>query len=270
MFQVLKEKKNKQSMGSYSSLCPIKNMTIIIPYLNNMIDLAVLLVQLQQQTVKPNCIYIADNSSDESGLAIAKRYHFDKSIRIAIEPKAGTIHESWNKGIVYAGTDDVCILNDDIMVPQDFVFVMEQYMRHKHPQDTNVMMYCPHNDGFPPTLTPRQGYQWFPGSELSHRYLYQQEYVLPPSLRGWCMAIPRSTINEIGLFDESLTLYFGDKDYEARIFSAGGAICFVKGLFVQHFGSSSTRRMISTEVGSLYAHDEAVYKTKYNINENTK
>lgn len=235
-------------------------MTIIIPYLNNPMDLAVLLVQLQQQRKKPKAIYVADNSPDGSGFEIAKRYHFDDKCPIAVQKNVGPIHRSWNAGIEFAQGDDVAIINDDIMIPWDFVDVFSEYLK-----SDGAMMYCPDNPGFPPVQKVRKGYEWYSSANLSYRLLDHQEHELPPSLTGWCMVIPHKTIEQIGVFDEAFKLYFGDKDYEARIFNAGGNVAFIKGLNVQHFGSTSTLKREPKRINKFYAHDEAVYKEKYKI-----
>lgn len=223
-------------------------------------DLAVLLTQLQQQREKPKLVFIADNSKDGSGLAIATRYHHDDSIPFVIQRNVGPIHKSWNTGIKFAGDDDVAIINDDVLLPWDFVDSFSAYAK-----SGGAMMYCPDNAGFPPTNRIRKGYEWYSKSVLDFRLLDHAEYVLPPSLTGWCMIIPNSTIKKVGMFDEGFKLYFGDKDYEARIFKHGGQIAFIKGLYVQHYGSTSTLNMEPKKVKSSYVHDEAYFKNKYNI-----
>lgn len=217
-------------------------------------------MQLQQQRQKPEGVFLADNSPDGSGFRIAKRYHFDDSIPFAIQRNVGPIHKSWNTGIEFFKGKDCAILNDDCLIPRDFVDVFSAYAK-----SGSADMYCPDNPGFPPVERVRKGYEWYSSTDTSLRTLDKQQYVLPPSITGWCMVIPHSTIEKIGLFDEGFNLYFGDKDYEARIFNAGGRVAFINGLNVQHFGSSSTKRMKPSKVNSRYAHDEAYYKKKYGI-----
>ncbi len=238
-------------------------MTIVIPTRNNPSDLAVLLMQLQQQREKPKAVFIADNSVDGSGFEIAKRYHFDKDVPFAIQRNVGNIHKSWNTGIDFAGDDDVALLNDDCLISWDFVDNFSAYAR-----SGGAEMYCPDNSGFPPTQRVREGYEWYSKSELSYRLLDHQEYELPPSLTGWCMVIPHTTIQKVGTFDEQFKLYFGDKDYEARIFNSKGRIAFISGLNVQHYGSSSTFKIEPKKIDKYYKHDEARYKEKYEISKN--
>lgn len=235
-------------------------MTIIIPTRNNPSDLAVLLTQLQQQRMKPKAIFLADNSVDGSGFEMAKRYHFDDNCPIAIQRNVGNIHKSWNKGIEFAQGDDVAIINDDCLIPWDFVDTFSEYLK-----SDGAQMYCPDNQGFPPVQRVRKGYEWYSRSDLSYRLLDHQEHELPPSITGWCMVIPNKTIQSVGTFDENFKLYFGDKDYENRIFSSGGRVAFIKGLNVQHYGSSSTFKLEPKKIDKLYAHDEAEYKKKYKL-----
>jgi GT2 family glycosyltransferase len=224
-------------------------------------DLAVLLVQLQQQTVKPKAIYIADNSGTDEALRIATRYKFDKDIPIAVEKNVGTIHQSWNAGIEFAKGDDVAILNDDIMIPEDFIETFEKAKGCEH------SMYCPANDGFPPVKHVRGGYSWkkAAGVVRAEKVIQEKKQTLLPDLKGWCMVIPNKTIQTIGLFDENLKLYFGDTDYEARILKAGGSIAFISGLNVQHFGSSSTQNVEPKKINGWYEHDEKFYKEKWSL-----
>lgn len=232
-------------------------MTIVIPYRNNPIDLGILLMQLQSQTVKPRVIYLADNSEDGSGLKIARRYQWGAPITVQMQ--TGGIHRSWNKGIEYA-QDDVAILNDDVLIPENFVGIFDHLLK-----ESDAMMYCPANPGFPPTSEVRKDYQWQSQGQVSTYTLDHQQYVLPPSITGWCMVLPQRTIQTIGKFDENFKLYFGDKDYEARIFNSGGKVEFVDHLFVHHYGSSSTFKLSKGEVNELYKQDEKLYKKKYAI-----
>ena len=234
-------------------------MVVVIPTVGNP-DLGVLLMQLQQQREKPRIVYIADNSANGEGLRIARRYHFDTTIPFVIQRNVGPIHKSWNTGIKFAKEDDVVILNDDCLVSWDFIDTFSAYAK-----SGGAMMYCPDNAGFPPVTKVRPGYDWYSKTELSYRLLGEQEYILPPSITGWCMVIPHDTIKRVGMFDESFKLYFGDKDYEARMFKKGGQVAFIKGLNVQHFGSSSTVTQPSNKIQNFYKHDEAFYKQKYNL-----
>lgn len=233
-------------------------MIVAIPYANNPLDLAVLLTQLQSQEVLPTAIYLADNSKDGEGIRIAERYHW--KIPIATQKKVGGVYASWNAAIRYAGDEDLAIINDDIMISRDFVSIMSKYA-----QSGEAAMYCPASSGFPPVNNIRSGYDWTQTNELSYFFLEKEQYLLPPSIAGWCFVLPKKTRETIGNFDETYGLYFGDKDYEKRIFEAKQKVCFIKGLQVQHFGSTSTLKIKPKNHQALYKLDEETYKKKWGI-----
>lgn len=62
-------------------------------------------------------------------------------------------------------------------------------------------------------------------------------------IAGWCFAIRRVDLNEIGLFDQSLRLYFSDTDLQLRIIEKFGsaAMTVVNDLLVVHRGHQTTQ-----------------------------
>lgn len=235
-------------------------MIVVIPYANNPLDLSVLLMQLQCQRVKPKEIFLADNSADGSGVKIAERYQW--SVPIATMRNVGTIYESWNKGIEYALSKDetVAVVNDDILIPWDFVATMEEYAK-----TGGALMYCPDVDGSAPVGKVRKHYEFYSKSDLDYRLLDHQEYSYPPSLKGWCFVITKETREKIGLFDTQFKVWYGDKDYEARIFNAGGKVCFIKGMNVHHYGTSSYMKIDKDVFKKSNLEDQLAYEKKYNI-----
>lgn len=233
-------------------------MTIIIPYANNQTDFAVLLMQLQMQKVPPNAIYVADNSPDGSGFNIVKRYQF--SVPIVVEKKAGSIYESWNKGIKFAGGDDVVILNDDILIPFDFCEVMGEVLASK-----KADAYCPASAGFPPVRRVRDNYAFYPNTLIKIDIVNTVKSTHVPTIKGWCFALPRTTIEKIGLFDEQFNIWYGDKDYEKRIFDAGGKIMFLENFNVHHFGTSSYSKISKKKYLKNNYTDQIKYEKKHDV-----
>jgi GT2 family glycosyltransferase len=64
-------------------------------------------------------------------------------------------------------------------------------------------------------------------------------------VEGWCCAVATAQVREIGLFDESLRLYFSDTDLQARLARAWGPDCLAVvgdvGEALRHCGHASTR-----------------------------
>jgi GT2 family glycosyltransferase len=232
-------------------------MKVIIPYANNPTDFAVLLTQLQSQTVLPDHIFVADNSKDKSGYQIALRYQWKVPISVVIKP--GNIYTSWNRGIEYC-QDDVCILNDDILIPENFIAVMNMFA-----DSGKADMYCPDNAGFPPTQRVRKHYKWNNQKVAISRVITKPEQTHIPDLRGWCFCLPKKTIKDVGLFDESYGIWYGDKDYEMRLFEKGKSIAFLFGLNVHHYGTSSYSKIDKKLFNRSNIDDQVRFENKFGI-----
>lgn len=211
-----------------------KGIAVVIPHYSNSHDMAVLLMQLQQQTVKPTHIYLADNSENGNGMRLAQRYQWNTPI--FVDQKVGNIYKSWNEGIRFSWGMDVFVLNDDILIPKDFI---EQMMLKK----SNAYAVCPLTSGFPPVGTIRPHYQWHHSSHLETTFADEPTETYLPFMRGWCFMLPFATYSQVGLFDEEFQIWFGDTDYDRRLMveakkTGRHAVCYVP-VPVHHYGTSS-------------------------------
>lgn len=236
-------------------------MIAIIPTYNNPTDLAVLLVQLQQQTVLPTSIFLADNSPSGYGLELVKRHQW--AVPIYVHPNAGTIYQSWNKGIQFAEGDDVVILNDDLLIPQDFIYRLERAF------NDDYFCLCPASPGFPPVGKVREGYTWSSRIDQRKRQSYTNNTRLihryVPLLTGWCFALHRDLVDNIGEFDESFQIWYGDTDYSKRLTDAGFKHTFINQLFVQHYGTSSYSKIDTKVFNKTNYQDQVKYEQKHGI-----
>lgn len=236
-------------------------MIAIIPTYCNPVDLSVLLVQLQQQTTQPRAIFLADNSEGSYGLDLVKRYQW--AVPIYVHPKAGTIYDSWNVGIKFAGGDDVVILNDDILIPQDFLYRITRGFSDGH------KCLCPTSPGFPPVSRVREGYAWRAAKSLrkSQSYVQQTKAVHTnlPLLTGWCFALHHELIEKVGLFDTTYQIWYGDTDYSKRITDSGYTHTFINELFVQHYGTSSYSKIDVAIFNSSNYLDQIKYEKRHKL-----
>lgn len=232
-------------------------ITVVIPTANNPIDCAILLTQLQQQSILPDQIYLADNSDDGYGTEIATRYQFTTPIYVDLMP--GTITKSWNQGIRFA-KGDVLILNDDIMIPHNFIEVMKSAL-----EEEAGLCVCPHNEGFPPVNGVREGYSWIKASDISYHRVDQLPYPYLPAIRGWCFGLTRKCIDTVGLFDETFQAYYGDTDYSRRLLKHPNGIVYINGLFVHHFGNSSYSKIPKMTFKNYNYQDQLAYEKKWNL-----
>lgn len=205
-------------------------ISVIIPYYYNSDGLAVLLTLLQAQTTPPKLIIVIDNSTNQEGAHICKKYKYNVPIKIYFT--AGTIYESWNKAI-QSTKNDVLILNDDVLLSINCIETLE-----KAKKISPALCYVPNT----PSIKHQKGvmftknFRWF----SSAKFIFRQTIWMP----GFCFFLPRKTINAIGLFDTKFKFWYGDFDYQERLLSFAkrkqiSAICRIDNLHIYHFGRMS-------------------------------
>ena len=62
---------------------------------------------------------------------------------------------------------------------------------------------------------------------------------LPGYLQGACLLIPRSTLETVGLLDETFHFFCEDADYSLRVRAAGLRLAVAEGTRILHYGSST-------------------------------
>jgi GT2 family glycosyltransferase len=85
---------------------------------------------------------------------------------------------------------------------------------------------------------------WQAGAEM-HDLGYGARLALtwrPSAVTAACLATPRSTFNEVGGFDEDLTVSFNDVDYCLRVRAAGQAVVWTPHAVLKHHESASRGR----------------------------
>jgi len=234
-------------------------MKAIITYYNARENLAVLLTQLQAQLVQPEEIIIIDTSPTKSGLEVAQRFNANSGVPVKVECARCGIYEAWNRGIDLAGDSDVVIMNDDLLIPMNFIDVLGLVA-------LNSPTYC-----IVPDTPAKEHYK----DKVDERFGFYSR--LPESVEdlevvdwmpGFCFMLKKEAIKEIGVFDEKhFKCWFGDDDYQNRLIKAGKKnnvfpILKIKPLRVYHYGGSSYEYK-SKEVQRIIDKDRKSYAKKY-------
>lgn len=234
-------------------------MKCIITYYNARENLAVLLTQLQAQLVQPEEIIIIDTSPNKTGLEVAQRFNANAGCPIKVECARVGIYEAWNRGIDLAGETDVVIMNDDLIIPMNFIDVLGMVA-----MDTPA--YC-----IIPDTPPKEHYK----DKINENFGFYSK--LPESVEdlelsewmpGFCFMLKKEAIKEIGVFDEKhFKVWFGDDDYQNRLHRAGKKnnifpILKIKTMRVYHYGGSSYEYK-TKEVQRLIDKDRKSYAKKY-------
>lgn len=233
-------------------------ITVCIPTINNDTDLAVLYQQLQCQKNMPKdvVIYIADNSKTKYAQRIVQRYQW--SLETVIDPYAEHIMPSWNHAIDFRPAN-VIFLNDDLLIPEDFLSRMQRAFDDGH------VCVNPDAPGFPPRRSVRSDYKW-PTEGNNQEYYLLRDPIDPllPTLKGWCFGMSQELIAEVGHFDPQFKIWYGDTDMDRRIIKKH-PITFIKELFVNHFGSTSSLKIDREEFGIENIKNQLAFENKHGI-----
>lgn len=237
----------------------IKPLSVIVPYHRNKDGLAVTLTALQAQIVPPKAIVVIDTSRNKSGLEIARRYATRGEVPIVVEvaPRAG-IYEAWNKGLSIVGEQDVAIINDDLLIPLNFIDILS-FARAAVP----ALSYAP-------VTPPRDHYK----DEVDVEFAWWNEVPSRPEhfsqidwLPGFCFMLTKEALNLVGQFDEGFKVWFGDDDYQERLKRLPRdaripAIVRINTLYAYHYGGQSYHYQTKT-VKAKIDKDRAYFTSKY-------
>ena len=148
-----------------------------------------------------------------------------------------------NIGIRAAGDDDVVLLNDDALLksPRGFTIMFDELRQHS---DYGLCgSTCNNVDNTN---------QW----PQSHGFRFE-----PRMVCFVCVAIPRTTIERVGLLDERFVNYgFDDDDYCERVRRAGLKIGISDHCFVDHKHLTSTFRGMGH---ADMTHNQRIYAEKW-------
>jgi len=237
----------------------IRPLSVIIPYHRNQTGLAVTLATLQAQIVPPKAIVVIDTSRNKSGLEIARRYatHGQVPVVVEVAPRVD-IYEAWNKGLSIVGEEDTLIINDDLLMPLNFVDVLS-FSRSVVP----ALAYAPVT---PPREHSRPdvdvNFAWW--NEVPGR---PEDFSLVDWLPGFCFMLSKEALSLVGGFDDGFKVWFGDDDYQERLKRMAKranlpAIVRINTLYAYHYGGRSYQYQTKT-VKAKIDKDRAYFRSKY-------
>ena len=201
-------------------------------------------------------IYVVDNASTD-GSAEMVRAKFPQVHLLRNEQREG--FSSNNNKVLRRGQGRYLILlNEDMLLVNDALDHMVAFM-DEHPEagavgckllnaDGTIQRSCWR--GYPSPLSCFVGMFWLRKFLLPTKLV--QRFEIPPSqlnrllevdhLLGACIMVRREVVNQVGLLDDSLVLYFEDTDWCHRIKKAGWQIYWIPNAEVIHYGQQTARR----------------------------
>lgn len=238
-----------------SSSNPVPVLSVVIPSWNTK-ELTRVALEFLDRAAKPSIEVIIVENGSEDGSAEMIAEGWPQHTLIINEENQGFAKGS-NQGMEIARGEFVFLLNTDTEVAPDAIELMLDFL-NANPKHGAVAPMLVHADGrVQPTVqafptcktalwfaTPLE--RWFPQSKELRRYFmrdWDQETTRdvdqPPAA---ALMLRRSVLDEIGLFDERLWLFYNDTDLSLRMHKAGWKTCYMAEAKVLHHVGASTSK----------------------------
>jgi hypothetical protein len=230
-------------------------LSVVIPSWNTKDYLAACLAHLAAAE-KPSCeVIVVENGSSDGSLEYLRAEHPEVQV-IANARNEGFARGS-NQGMRAARGRYVLLLNTDTEVAPDAIARLVGFLE-QHPEHAAVAPRLVNRDGSTqrtvqefPTLatalffsTPLE--RWFPNSRELRRYFMRnwdqessRDVDQPPAA---VLLLRREVLEQVGLFDEELWLFYNDVDLAKRIRAAGHRTRYLAEATVLHHVGGSTRK----------------------------
>jgi GT2 family glycosyltransferase len=224
-------------------------VTIVIPSYKDAEDVATLVASLRRTTDNKQVrIVVADDASGPEHVAALRRI---AGIDVVVGESNAGFAANVNRGIrAAAGSDDVVVLNSDVIAERDWLESL-QYAASTRMDDVGIvgpkLLYPDGRIQFGGTVRNLGAPEWF-----DHRYRFRPSDWGPANVpgpvlavSGACMYLTRELIDRVGLFDERYPMAYEDVDLCLRGWQAGFRTLYWPAAELRHM-ESVTR---GTEVG---------------------
>lgn len=219
-------------------------VSLVISVWNRKDDLRENLASIRAQTLAPEQVIVVDNdSSDGTPEMVLEEFPEVQLIRMPHSDYGAC--ETFNVGFASARGEYVGILDDDVVLPPDFV---EQMLAEfeKEP-DTTVLLS-------PKVVEPEMP-EWYLDSDAINTPRYMSTF------RGCGSMAKKSALREAGYYDIRFFIFGNERDLTTRLLNLGYRVKMVPSIVVHHkapFGMRHGKRSLYYHVRNFW-----LYAFKY-------
>lgn len=249
-------------------------ISVVIPSWNTRELLARCLETVEEARKPATEVIVVDNGSEDgSAEMVAGRF---AGVRLVRNERNEGFARACNQGMRLARGRYVLLLNTDTEVAPDALWLLWRFLE-AHPGHGAAAPRLTGVDGrtqrtcqaFPNLwtalffATPLE--RWFPNSPELKRYFLrswshedERDVDQPPAA---CLLLRREVLEQVGLFDEELWLFFNDVDLSRRMAAAGWRTRYVAAATVVHHVGASTGKF--GDFVSVYQRNRLTYYRKH-------
>lgn len=213
-------------------------MTSIIVITYNNLELTNLCIESIKKYTKDYELIVIDNGSSDGTLL----YLCDNSNKQIFNKENLGFVKAVNQGLELATGDYICLLNNDVIVSENWLDDMLKYYKTFN------------NLGIIGAKSNKVSGWQKEYSYIANGYdeiclkLYAKDFRnknykrirISPRITGLCMLFPKKVLELVGNFDESFGMgNYEDDDFSLRVHTAGYTNIIAEDVFVYHFGSAS-------------------------------
>jgi GT2 family glycosyltransferase/tetratricopeptide (TPR) repeat protein len=217
----------------------LPSVSVVIPLYGNSADIHDCLQSLSHAQDLLKEVIVVDNASPDDAAEVARSFPF---ARVIENTENLGFAKASNQGAEASSGDVVLFLNSDTIVPRVGIveLLRSLYRSGAVAAAGPYSNFAGHNQQLDPTYTTLDNIDLF-----AHDFTTRAEPdVEVDMLVGFCLAVRRSVLDEVGLFDERFGLgMFEDNDLCYRIRRAGYKLVVSSKSFVHHHGSRTLSRM---------------------------
>jgi glycosyltransferase involved in cell wall biosynthesis/GT2 family glycosyltransferase len=239
--------------------------SIVVVAVDNLIFNRMCLESVLANTCWPSyeIIFVDNGSTDGTREYVSQLAAVNPGVRLIFNSRNVGFSPAVNQGLRLAKGEVLVILNNDTIVPQDWLHPL---LRHLDDRGAGLVGPVTNRTGNEAQIdAPYRTYGEFLAFSRAHREAHAGKAFHIRTLAMFCTAMRRDTYAEIGGLDERFEVgLFEDDDYAVRVRAAGYAVRCAEDAFVHHFGQASFGQMASTGgYGSLFHANRRRWEEKW-------